>query len=108
MRFNVRRFKLSGQRRARAVHQNRADVIEQLLRSILARLEPEELRVLVDEVRIDDAVEELLILEDVQQEGNVRLYTAHAKLAERPVHLRAGRLKIACVRNYLKKMRENK
>lgn len=107
MRFNVRRFKLSSQRRARTVYQNRADVIEQLLRSILARLEPEELRVLVDEVRVDDAVEELLILEDVQQEGNVRLHTAHAEFAERPVHLRAGRLKIACVRNYLKK-RENK
>lgn len=103
MRLDVRRFQLSRQRRTGTVHQDRADIIEQLLCTILTRVELEKLRILVDKVRVDDTVEELLILQDIQQERYIRLYAAHAELTEGAIHLGARGLKVTGVGDHLSK-----
>ena len=61
------------QGRARSVHEHLAQIVQQLLRPVLGGPVLEQLRVLVDEVGVDRAREELLVLQHVQQEGNVGL-----------------------------------
>ena len=61
------------QRRARSVHEHLAQIAEQLLGPVLGGPVLEQLRVLVDEVGVDRAREELLVLQHVQQEGDVGL-----------------------------------
>ena len=73
MRHNFCRFEVGGQRSGGAVHQHLSNVIQQFLGSILRRSELEELWVLIDEVRVDRAVQELLVLQHVQQKWNVCL-----------------------------------
>lgn len=68
-------------------------------------MELEELRILVDEVRVDGTVEELLILQNIQQKRYIRLYPTHTEFTESAVHLGARRLKITGVGDYLMKQR---
>lgn len=94
-----------GQRSGRPVHQHLSQIIQQFLRPVLRGRELEQIRVLVDEVRVDGAVEELLVLQHVQQERDVGLNTANAELAKSSVHFRAARLQVLRVRNHLDQQR---
>jgi len=58
-------LQVGGEGRRGSVHQHGADVVQQFLSSILGRLKVEQGRVIVDEVSVNRAVEECLIVEDV-------------------------------------------
>lgn len=70
---DFRRLETRGQGSEGAVDQHVAQVVEQLLGAVLWRLELEELRVLVNEGGVYGAIQELLILQDVEEERNVCL-----------------------------------
>ena len=53
-------------------------------------LELEELRVALDEGSVGEAGEELVVAEDVQQEGDVGARSADIELPEAPLELREG------------------
>lgn len=64
---------VGSKRSRRAVHHHFTQIGEKLLRPVLRRLEDEEVRVFVDEVRVHTAAQELGITQHIQQEGNVCL-----------------------------------
>lgn len=73
VRVDVGWLQAGGQRGRGAIDQDQAQVVEQFLGSILGRRQREQLRILVDEVRVDGAVDKFLIFQHVQQEWNVGL-----------------------------------
>ena len=73
-----------------AVHGHITEVVEEFLRVIDVRVELEEARCAVDEISRKVCAQESLTLQDVHQEGNVRLHTANTELIKRAVHLLHG------------------
>lgn len=90
MRLDISRLQLGSKRCQRSINQNLSQIVQQLLRSILGSTESEQLRMLVNEVGIDDSAEELLVLEHIEQERNVGLDASDSELAEGSVHLGTG------------------
>ena len=74
-------------RMARAVDRDVREVAQELGHVVLGGLQVEQRRRRVDKVGGEFAGEERLGLEDVEEERDVGLDPAHAKLAERAVHL---------------------
>ena len=70
-----------------AVNDDLPEIAEEPAGPVLARLEVEQLRVLVDEPRADHLVEELGVVEDVLDEGDVGLDAPDPELVERPPDL---------------------
>lgn len=52
-------------------------------------MELEQLRILVDEVRVNVSIEELLVFQHVQEERDVRFHSTNSELTESAIHLRA-------------------
>ena len=67
-----------------------AEEVEQPVGPVLALGQVEQLGLLVNEARVGGGREELWVLDDVEDEGDVGLDAADAELAEGAVHLAVG------------------
>ena len=68
------------------VHGDVCDVVQHLRGAVSARLEIKEFRGLIDEFRVVLVVQELRVLEQVFDEGDICRHTADAEFPQGPVH----------------------
>ena len=89
----------------RPVDDHLSQVIQKLVGAILRGLELEQLRIIVDEGGVHEAVDKVLVLEDVDQIGNVGLDAADSELLERAEQLGARGRMVLGVRDDLDEQR---
>jgi len=77
-RHDFRRRQLCRKRSHRAVHHHVAQVPQQLLCTVLRRLELEQLWIFIDEISVKIPREKLVVPQDIHEKRDVRLLTAHA------------------------------
>lgn len=81
-RSNVGRRVARSERRHRPVDQDVAEIVEQLLCSILRRQELEQLRILVNKVSVNVASQELRMTQNIHQERRICLHSKEKNISD--------------------------